>query len=341
VSIYNSGPQGFSETFYAYLSQANNNGSAFAGYTGFIQPAAGNIGSHGVTFADLLGGFTMLFARYAPILFALAVAGSLAGKRVSPGGLGTMRTDNATFVVLLIGVIVLVGALTFFPALLLMRRDLLNGFLSMIVLTVLLGLVYPLVVTGVGQVVFPGKANGSLIKRGGVVVGSALIGQQFYEPVLGKNGKQVVVKGVPQTQPDPRYFQTRPSSTSDNAAASAFSNLGPNGKTTLAAFQGYIQAYLALNTAPDGHRYDPAVTSAAQIPVDAASDSASSIDPDISVANARIQAYRIAALRHLSLATVDALIAANTSGRSLGFLGEPGVNVLELNLALDRTAGSK
>jgi K+-transporting ATPase ATPase A chain len=113
------GPQGFSETFYAYLSQANNNGSAFAGYTGFIQPNAGNAGSHGIAFADILGGFTALFARYAPILFALAVAGALAGKRVSPVGLGTMRTDNATFVVLLIGVIILVGALTFFPALLL------------------------------------------------------------------------------------------------------------------------------------------------------------------------------------------------------------------------------
>jgi K+-transporting ATPase ATPase A chain len=112
-------PQGFSESFYAYLSQANNNGSAFAGYTGYIQPNAGNLGAHGVKFADLLGGFTMMFARFAPILFALAVAGSLAGKRISPPGLGTMRTDNATFVVLLIGVIVLVGALTFFPALLL------------------------------------------------------------------------------------------------------------------------------------------------------------------------------------------------------------------------------
>src|ERR1700749_1822393 len=113
------GPQAFGETLYAYLSQANNNGSALAGYTGFIQPNAGNLGSHGVTFADLLGGFTMVFARFAPILFALAVAGSLAGKRISPAGLGTMRTDNPTFVVLLIGVIVLVGALTFFPALLL------------------------------------------------------------------------------------------------------------------------------------------------------------------------------------------------------------------------------
>ena len=119
ISAAATGPQGFSESLYAYLSQANNNGSAFAGYTGFIQPTAGSVGSHGVTFADLLGGGTMLFARFAPILFALAVAGALAGKRVSPAGLGTMRTDNVTFVVLLIGVIVLVGALTFFPALLL------------------------------------------------------------------------------------------------------------------------------------------------------------------------------------------------------------------------------
>jgi K+-transporting ATPase ATPase A chain len=112
-------PQGFSETFYAYLSQANNNGSAFAGYTGYVQPNAGNAGAHGIKFADLLGGFDMVLARYAPILFALAVAGALAGKRVTPRGLGTMRTDNPTFAVLLIGVIVLVGALTFFPALLL------------------------------------------------------------------------------------------------------------------------------------------------------------------------------------------------------------------------------
>jgi potassium-transporting ATPase potassium-binding subunit len=112
-------PQGFSESLYAYLSQANNNGSALAGYTGYIQPNAGNLGAHGIKLADLLGGFTMMFARYAPILFALAVAGALAGKRVSPAGLGTMRTDNPTFAVLLIGVVVLVGALTFFPALLL------------------------------------------------------------------------------------------------------------------------------------------------------------------------------------------------------------------------------
>jgi potassium-transporting ATPase potassium-binding subunit len=112
-------PQGFSESFYAYLSQANNNGSAFAGYTGYVQPNPGNLGAHGIKLADLLGGGAMVFARFAPILFALAVGGALAGKRISPAGLGTMRTDNPTFVVLLIGVIVLVGALTFFPALLL------------------------------------------------------------------------------------------------------------------------------------------------------------------------------------------------------------------------------
>jgi potassium-transporting ATPase potassium-binding subunit len=114
------GPQGFSETLYAYLSQANNNGSAFAGYTGFVQPhAPGNHGAYGVTFADLVGGVTMLTARFFPILFVLAIAGSLSSKKVAPAGLGTMRTDNPTFVILLIGVIVLVGALTFFPALLL------------------------------------------------------------------------------------------------------------------------------------------------------------------------------------------------------------------------------
>jgi K+-transporting ATPase ATPase A chain len=118
-SIAAPGPQGFSENLYAYLSQANNNGSAWAGYTGYIQPEPGNLGASGVTFADLLGGLTMVFARFAPILFVLAIAGALASKRVAPPGLGTLRTDTPTFVVLLVGVIVLVGALTFLPAILL------------------------------------------------------------------------------------------------------------------------------------------------------------------------------------------------------------------------------
>jgi K+-transporting ATPase ATPase A chain len=118
-SIFASGPQGFSESLYAYMSQANNNGSAFAGYTGYYQPNPGNIGAHGITFADLLGGVSMLGARFAPILLVLAVAGALAGKRVAPQGAGTLRTDTPTFVALLGGTVVLIGALTFLPALLL------------------------------------------------------------------------------------------------------------------------------------------------------------------------------------------------------------------------------
>jgi K+-transporting ATPase ATPase A chain len=118
-SIFSSGPQSFSESFYAYLSQGNNNGSAFAGYTGYVQPNGNNDGAFGITFADLLGGLSMLFVRFFPILVVLAIAGSLARKRVAPPGPGTLRTDTPTFVVLLIGVIVLVGALTFFPAFLL------------------------------------------------------------------------------------------------------------------------------------------------------------------------------------------------------------------------------
>jgi K+-transporting ATPase ATPase A chain len=118
-SIFASGPQGFSESLYAYMSQANNNGSAFAGYTGYVAPNPGNLGAHGITFADLLGGATTLFGRYVPILVVLAIAGSLATRRVAPAGLGTMRTDTPTFAFMLGGVVILVGALTFFPALLL------------------------------------------------------------------------------------------------------------------------------------------------------------------------------------------------------------------------------
>jgi potassium-transporting ATPase potassium-binding subunit len=117
VSIFDSGPQGWSETLYAYTSQANNNGSAFAGYTGFLQPADAE--QFGITFANLLGGLTMLFGRFLPLLAALAIAGSLVGKRPSPAGAGTFRTDSPTFVVVLVGVIVLIALLTFVPALLL------------------------------------------------------------------------------------------------------------------------------------------------------------------------------------------------------------------------------
>ena len=118
-SIYDSGPQGFSETLYAYASMGNNNGSAFAGYTGYLQPNGTNAGAFGISFADLLGGVSMLAGRFIPLLVALAVAGSLAGKRVAPQGLGTLRTDTPTFAVVLIGVVLLVALLTFVPALLL------------------------------------------------------------------------------------------------------------------------------------------------------------------------------------------------------------------------------
>jgi K+-transporting ATPase ATPase A chain len=118
-SIYNGGPQGFSETIYAYLSQANNNGSAWAGYTGYVQPNAGNLGAFGISFADLMGGFAMLLGRFVPIVLVLAVAGTLVRKRVTPVGLGTLRTDTPTFVGMNVFVVVLIGALTFFPALLL------------------------------------------------------------------------------------------------------------------------------------------------------------------------------------------------------------------------------
>jgi potassium-transporting ATPase potassium-binding subunit len=116
ASIYDSGPQGFSETLYAYSSQGNNNGSAFAGYTGFVQ---GDNGQFGITFSDVLGGLTMIGARFLPLLAVLAVAGSLAGKKVHPAGLGTLRTDSPTFVVVLVAVILIVALLTFVPALLL------------------------------------------------------------------------------------------------------------------------------------------------------------------------------------------------------------------------------
>ena len=117
VSIFDSGPQGWSETLYAYTSQANNNGSAFAGYTGFVQPADAE--QFGITFANLLGSVALLFGRFAPLLVVLAIAGSLVGKRVTPAGAGTFRTDSPTFVVVLVGVVVLIALLTFVPALLL------------------------------------------------------------------------------------------------------------------------------------------------------------------------------------------------------------------------------
>jgi K+-transporting ATPase ATPase C chain len=223
-----------------------------------------------------------------------------------------------------------------------MKRDIVTSAIAIVVFTILLGVVYPLAITGVGQVAFPGNANGQRVYVGGKLVGLKLIGQNFGTPVLEKNGKAKEVKGAVVTEPDPRYFQTRPSATeggADNAAASTFSNHGPNSVKTEEADAENIKTYLELNTAPNKQPYDPGLT-VARIPVDAVNSSASGLDPEISQANAWIQAHRVAAVRHLLLATVNGLISKYTSGRGLGFSGEQGVNVLELNLALDRgTAG--
>jgi K+-transporting ATPase ATPase A chain len=116
-SLFNHGPQGFSESLYAYLSQGNNNGSAFAGYTGFVQPSPGNVGAHGLAFADVAGGLVMTFGRFVPILFVLALAGSIAGRRAAPAGLGTLRTDTPTFVAFLVGFVILFALLNFVAAL--------------------------------------------------------------------------------------------------------------------------------------------------------------------------------------------------------------------------------
>jgi potassium-transporting ATPase KdpC subunit len=225
-----------------------------------------------------------------------------------------------------------------------MKRDLINSAIGIVVLTLLCGVLYPLLVTGVGQLAFPGNANGQKIYVHGKLAGSQLIGQSFETQVYRDGKPQLTSTKGPLLTADPRYFQSRPSGTGepyvsggtpDNAAATTFSNLGPNSKATEVAIAGNIQGYIALNG-----RYYPGGLTAAKVPVDAANSSASGIDPDISVANADIQAYRIAAVRHLPMPEVKRLITKYTGGRGLGFSGEPGVNVLELNIALDAMTGS-
>jgi K+-transporting ATPase ATPase C chain len=190
-----------------------------------------------------------------------------------------------------------------------MRKDIIRSAIVIVASTAVLGLIYPAVMVLFGQLVFPSQANGSLITVGGKTVGSKLAAQSF---------------------DGPRYFHPRPSAVGYNAAGTSFSNLGPNSKALAALVKTRIQKILALEGP-----YNPGLT-AKDIPVDAVTASGSGIDPDISQAYAELQAPRIAAVRHLSLATVTQLIDAHVDGRSLGFLGEPGVNVLELNLALDQ-----
>jgi potassium-transporting ATPase KdpC subunit len=191
-----------------------------------------------------------------------------------------------------------------------MRRQLLPALIMVLITTVVLGIAYPLVVTGIGKVAFHDKAEGSLVKRDGKVVGSRWIGQQFTQP---------------------QYFHPRPSAAGDkgyDASLSLASNLGPTNPELLKEVKERVATYRKEND----------LSAHATVPVDAVTASGSGLDPDISVANARIQARRVAKERNLPLDQVLALVKDNTDKRALGFLGEPGVNVLELNLALDKLA---
>ena len=214
-----------------------------------------------------------------------------------------------------------------------MKRVLLTSVIAVVLFTAVFGLAYPLLFTGFSQVAFPGASNGSKIERDGKLVGSKLIAQDFRRPVLGPNGKPRMDKdGNPVLVADPRYFQPRPSQTTYSPSTTFFSNLGPNSTDARDEVKANIATYLALEK-----RFDPGLT-AATIPVDAVTQSGSGVDPEISQDNARIQAHRIAAIRRLPMATVNRLIDDHTDGRFLGLFGEPGVNVLELNLALDKQA---
>jgi len=191
-----------------------------------------------------------------------------------------------------------------------MRKDLITATIAIVFFTLVLGVAYPLVTTGVSQVLFPNASNGSKIEVDGKVVGSELIGQDF--------------RGLP------RYFQGRPSATGYSADVTYFNNLGPNNRELSEFFAEELDTYLKREG-----RYVPGLT-AADVPVDAVTTSASGVDPHISEANARIQAHRIAAVRDLPLDRVLELIDEHTDGRFIALFGEPGVNVLELNLFVDK-----
>ncbi len=189
----------------------------------------------------------------------------------------------------------------------------LRALIATVVLVLLTGVLYPAVMTAFAQVAFKNDANGSLVQRDGTEVGSSRIGQAW-------NG--------------PRWFYGRPSAVDDDASTSSGSNLGPTSKPLSEDVASRIQRILKLEGP-----YTAGLT-AAQIPVDLVTASASGLDPDISVAAAGFQAPRIAAVRNIPLQQVQQLIAGATTGKTLGFLGEPHVNVLALNLALDAAAPS-
>ena len=190
-------------------------------------------------------------------------------------------------------------------------RNVVSSVLAIVLVTAFFGFAYPAVMTGFAQVAFKSQADGSLITKSGVVVGSKLAAQSF--------------TGL-------RYFHERPSATTPayNAGSTTFANLGPTNPDLAKNVKAAAAAILKLE-----RPYNPGLT-IHDIPVDAVTTSGSGIDPDISPAYAQLQSRRVAAVRRLPLATVEKLIKQNTTGRSWDFFGEPGVNVLELNLALDR-----
>ena len=200
---------------------------------------------------------------------------------------------------------------------------------TLLLLTVILGLAYPLAMTGFAQVAFGHNANGSLVQRGGTTVGSTLIGQAFTRPVV-KNGQPAKdAQGNPVVEANPKYFQSRPSAAGlgYDPTSSGASNLGPENKDLIAS----IMDRRATAAKLDG-------VNPAQVPPDALLASGSGLDPQISPAYAQEQIARVARVRGLSQPQVQALVTRNTQGRTLGFLGEPRVNVLNLNLALDAVA---
>jgi K+-transporting ATPase ATPase C chain len=211
-------------------------------------------------------------------------------------------------------------------------RQLLPAVRAVVVLTVLLGIAYPLLVTGIAQVTMKNQADGSMIDEGSTPVGSSLIGQTFTQPVLGANGKpKTDADGAVMTRPDPAYFQSRPSAagTGYDPLATSASNLAPTSSDLLAL----VNQRRALAARLDG-------TPAHQVPPDALLASGSGLDPHISPTYADQQVARVASERGLDVSVVQRLVDENTEGRTLGFIGEPRVNVLELNLALDRASGS-
>ncbi|MFF4183045.1 potassium-transporting ATPase subunit C [Streptomyces sp. NPDC001691] len=204
------------------------------------------------------------------------------------------------------------------------------GLRALLVLTVVCGVIYPLVVTGIAQLAFPGKANGSEAKADGKVVGSSLIGQTYNLPKKDPNNADEAAV------PDLKWFQPRPSNglgantlnTQYQLIISGATNLSGDNEKLIKQVKDAKEAVVQDNSTP-GHPVDPA-----DVPADAVTSSGSGLDPQISPAYAKLQVNRVAERNHLDVKQVEKLVADHTDGRILGFMGEPGVNVLKLNIAL-------